>query len=175
MKNAYVITGGPGSGKTSLIKSIQKSGLTCNEEFSRGVIKEQEKLGTEALPWRNKYAFHDIVLGKMLDQYGKLPENGPCFLDRGIPDLIAYFEVEGFHVPDKYYEAACEHPYGDKVFLLPPWKKIYKMDEQRKETFERSVRIHEFLDEVYSCLDYEVIEVPKVSVKERRDFVLDII
>ena len=38
-----VISGGPGSGKTTLIDLLNKNGFDCIEELSRGIIKMQEK------------------------------------------------------------------------------------------------------------------------------------
>ena len=40
MLKRIVITGAPGSGKTSLIKSLKLDGYTCIDEFSRKIFKE---------------------------------------------------------------------------------------------------------------------------------------
>ncbi len=35
------------------------------------------------------------------------------------------------------------------VFILPPWKQIYKQDECRYETFEESIKIYQEIIEIY--------------------------
>jgi len=41
-KQIYVITGGPGFGKTSLVEELRRSGYICSGEFARDLIQEQQ-------------------------------------------------------------------------------------------------------------------------------------
>lgn len=47
----FVVTGGPGSGKSSLIDALQKNGYARSVEAGRGVIQDQTTIGGRALPW----------------------------------------------------------------------------------------------------------------------------
>ena len=42
-KGLYVITGGPGTGKTSLIEALERDGLKTIKEVARDIIKEQQQ------------------------------------------------------------------------------------------------------------------------------------
>ena len=55
--NKFVITGGPGFGKTSLLKELEKKGYKVFHEAARAIIEEQEKLDNPTLPWKNRIEF----------------------------------------------------------------------------------------------------------------------
>ena len=47
--NFYIITGGPGSGKTSIIEALKNRGFLCVDEVARQIIQEKTKIGGDAL------------------------------------------------------------------------------------------------------------------------------
>lgn len=47
--------------------------------------------------------------------------NHLVFLDRGIPDVIAYKDYIGDSYP-AHFSKACQQNSYDTVFLLPPWQ-----------------------------------------------------
>ena len=47
--NFYIITGGPGSGKSTVIDALGKVGFLCADEVGRQIIQEQLKIGGDAL------------------------------------------------------------------------------------------------------------------------------
>ena len=49
--NFYILSGGPGSGKTALINALAKQGLPCMPEAGRAIIQDQMAIGGSALPW----------------------------------------------------------------------------------------------------------------------------
>ena len=51
MEKKIVITGAPGTGKTSIIAQLKKLGHSCSEEISREIIAEQIASGGKMLPW----------------------------------------------------------------------------------------------------------------------------
>ena len=57
----YVITGAPGTGKTTIIEHLKKIGYSCKEEISRKIISEQIAKNGEALPWINLNLFSKKV------------------------------------------------------------------------------------------------------------------
>ncbi len=61
----FVITGGPGSGKSTLIDALQGRGYARTMEAGRGVIQDQVAIGGSALPWSDPLAFSvaDAQLG----------------------------------------------------------------------------------------------------------------
>jgi predicted ATPase len=67
------------------------------------------------------------------------------------------------------------HPYGRLVFLAPPWPDIYGADEARRHGFPEAEAEYAHLDATYRALGYEVRLLPRASVAERADFVLQAI
>jgi predicted ATPase len=94
------------------------------------------------------------------------------FLDRGIPDVLAYMHYIGDSYPSFFDEACRTHIYS-KIFILPPWEAIYVSDKERYENFEQAKLLFNHLTETYQNYGYELIEVPKDSVDKRILFILD--
>nr|WP_267908489.1 AAA family ATPase [Stutzerimonas balearica] len=63
-------------------------------------------------------------------------------------------------------------PYGRLVFLTPPWPDIYRVDEQRRHGFAEAVAEYTHLEARYKTLGYDVRILPRASVADRTDFVL---
>ncbi|TIV93045.1 MAG: ATPase, partial [Mesorhizobium sp.] len=47
----FVVTGGPGSGKTSLIEALALKGIQHMPEAGRAIIQDQVRIKGNALPW----------------------------------------------------------------------------------------------------------------------------
>lgn len=173
MKNIYVITGGPGFGKTSVISELKKQGFNGSEELSRQFIQEQMQGDGKLLPWVDRAGYSREMLKRRIQQYKNTPVNELWFFDRGILDLIAYMVKDGLQVPDVYYESAKEYRYNEMVFLTPPWEEIHKNDSERLEPFKEAVHIHKEIESVYNHLGYRCVGLPKVTVEERVAFILE--
>ncbi|THU38115.1 ATPase [Niastella caeni] len=169
----YIITGGPGAGKTSLLQALKYSGYHSSEEASRQVIIEQVAKGSDCLPWRNLSCFANKVLSRMIESYAQTTDyTGVTFFDRGIPDIIAYLKAAALPVDDRYYSALRQHPYQQLVFILPPWKAIYVNDAERWQPFEEAVHLYANIRETYQAAGFTLIEVPEDSVENRMNFIL---
>jgi predicted ATPase len=168
----YVITGGPGFGKTSIIEELKQAGFICFNEISRGIIREQLAVNGDLLPWKNIEGFSRIVLEKRIIQYNEAQRYRVSFFDRGIPDVIAYLIKENIELPSAYIKHLEEKSYSPIIFITPPWADIFKNDNERMEDFDQACEAHYFIEKTYSDLGYQIIEVPKLSVKERVAFIL---
>lgn len=92
----YVITGGPGTGKTSLIEELKIVGYQTVKEVARDIIKEQQQQGGDALPWKDTVLYTSMMLERSVESYLAHKENeGILFFDRGIPDTLAYARLIG--------------------------------------------------------------------------------
>ena len=170
--SAYIITGAPGTGKSTIIESLEDLGLPIFEEIARKVIAQEVKKGTNALPWIDVEQFSLIVLDEMLAQKEAHLNLDKSFLDRGIPDIIGYLN-HGNITPDPIFEKyLSEFNYNKKVFFTPIWEEIYKNDTERIETLEQAHKISEALFSTYQNLGFEMILVPKVSIEKRVEFIL---
>jgi len=166
----YVITGPPGSGKTSLINELKKSGYYCVEETARAFIKRELRRGGDRLPWKNVEAFNKIMLKCRIRNF-RDAKVGVTFFDRAIPDFIAYTRLSKL-VPEKsLIQATKDYRYERIVFFVPFWKRIYVRDSERKETDAEARTIEHDLQNIYAELGYTLIMVPKVSLDKRITFI----
>jgi len=171
----YVITGGPGSGKSTLIEGLEKAGYACSAEISREMIKAEVAKGSDCLPWMDISCFSNKVIAQMTKAWKDHAENTISFFDRGIPDVIAYLQIANLPVPDSYLSELSLHPYEKQVFILPPWEDIYVNDSERWQSFEEATAIYHAIRETYTGLGFELTELPKVSEALRVSFILDAI
>jgi len=170
----HILTGGPGSGKSSIIAGLRKRGFASTPEAGRAIIQDQVAIEGRALPWLDRMLFAELMLSWDIRSY-HLAEEQPSlvFFDRGIPDVLGYLRLSGLHVPDHMNKAAALFPYSKDVFIAPPWKEIFRQDQERKQDFDEAVRTYDALASVYETLGYELIPVPLRSVDDRVEFILD--
>ncbi len=176
-----VITGGPGTGKTSIVNSLMNKGFTCFEEIIRDLTSAAKKEGdlnefrSNPLVFvQDPLDFNTRLLEGRMEQFHRanLHRTPVVFYDRGIPDVLAYMNYFGqAHTP--YFEQACKELRYDEVILLPPWKEIYRADAERFESFEEAVAIHGHLEKTYLELGYGPVTVPKGSVIERTEYIIE--
>ncbi|MBS3770573.1 MAG: AAA family ATPase [Bacteroidales bacterium] len=165
----YIITGGSGSGKTTLLNKLSEYGYKCFPEVSRVVIREQQQTGGDLLPWNNLEGFAEACFQRMKSQLEPVHRTN-SFYDRGIPDIIAYLLNSNHPVPGYLWEYG--RYYNPTVFICPPWKEIFRNDPQRPESFEESVEIYHYLNQVYLYLGCRLVRVPKIPVNERVRFII---
>ena len=172
--NCFIITGGPGMGKTTLIEELSRAGYTCVSETGRKIIKHEIEAGGTALPWMNKFAFADKMLSLSVNDFTKVTEMLiPVFFDRGIPDVAGYMELSGMAISEETMNTVRKYNYNSKVFITPPWEEIYKHDTERRQTFDEAIETYRMMTKIYSALGYELIELPKTPVRQRMVFVLE--
>ena len=169
-----VLIGGPSTGKTSLINKLEDKGQICLHEVSREVTKAAQEEGIEQLFLTEPLLFSEKLLEQRIIQFKQVETiNAPyVFIDRGIPDVVAYMDYLGQNYPRKFKDACKDFIY-DKVFILPPWKEIHVTDEERYENFDQAEAIQQALIESYTSYGYDPIDVPKASVKDRVEFILN--
>src|SRR3546814_6830264 len=59
----HVITGGPGSGQSTLIEALAEEGFDHMPEAGRAIIRDQVAIGGADLPWADRAAFAALMLG----------------------------------------------------------------------------------------------------------------
>ena len=100
-KEIVVIIGGPGTGKTTIIDGLLSMGYCCYPEISREVTMEAKKQGIEQLFLENPLLFSELLLEGRKKQFQNalLESHDIVFLDRGIPDVLAYMHYIGDSYP----------------------------------------------------------------------------
>lgn len=169
-----VITGGPGTGKTSIINHLKTTGFICYDEISRQVTLQARKDGIEQLFLTDPLLFSQKLLDGRKQQFLNAAQSSEniVFLDRGLPDVLAYLDYIGDSYPEHFIETCHNYNY-DAVFVLSPWQEIFTSDNERYENFEEAIAIHHHLLETYKRFGYQLIDVPFGSVKNRSNFILD--
>lgn len=83
--NFFIITGGPGSGKTTILEELSNRGFLTVDEVARQIIKEQISIEGDAIHGKNQVKFLELMLSRSVDTYIQVTENEkPVFFDRGI-------------------------------------------------------------------------------------------
>ncbi|MBV8252405.1 MAG: AAA family ATPase [Chitinophaga sp.] len=172
--NYYILTGGPGSGKSALLTDLQKRGYNAVPEAGRKIIQDQVKQNGNALPWGDTAAYSRLMLQQSIKDYQHfLTSTNTCFFDRGVPDVLGYVSLIKGPSIDLYQAAAATYRYNADVFILPPWEEIYETDTERKQDFQLAVDTYHQMKETYTSLGYDVIEVPKDVVTARSTWILN--
>ncbi len=176
MQQKIVITGGPGTGKSTIIEELTKLKYTCMPEISREITLNAKKKGIDQLFLKKPLLFSQLLLDGRKKQYLDANEKNKemIFFDRGIPDVHGYMNYLGVTYPKKYIDISNKHRYS-KVFMMPPWEEIYATDNERYESYEQSLAIYNHLKKTYLRLNYDIVEVPIGSVLERVRFILNTI
>jgi len=174
----YVITGGPGVGKTATILALAKRGFSIGEEAARKVIEKELEKTKGIVTWKNVGKRQEKILSLQLRLEKKAEEKARkakgkkknIFFDRGIPDGIAYFKIAKEKIPKKLLEESKKSKrHYKKVFFLEPVP--YKKDNVRKEPQKIAKKIHKLIFQTYKRLGYEIVRVPLMSVLERAKFI----
>lgn len=169
----YVITGGPGSGKTTVLKELEHRGYRCASEVARQIIQEQMRTGGRALPWEDRQLYTKRMLEASIASFMEHASGTEAgFSDRGIPDSLCYARLVGLREDPALRDACERYRYASPVFIAPPWPEIYENDSERRQDFAEAVRTHELMAEVYAECGYRLIDLPFVSPQERADFVV---
>ena len=173
-----VITGGPGSGKTSLVVHLGSLGYATVPEAAIQIIDElNREYGVPGqIEWRQKHPaeFQRLVTRRQaaLEAACTVAEGGVGFCDRGRPDARAYAELFGFQLGSEVMSLVESQQYL-RVFLLDTLSSFkVRSATGRTSGRERSMRIHDLLYEAYRSFGYSPILVPELSIRGRARFVL---
>lgn len=157
-----------------MLAALGDRGYSTISEAALGVLREQQKRNSELLPWKNRIAFTEEVLARNIRSYlaaRTLPT--PVFFDRGIPECLAWLELFGAQLTSRHLDATAEYRYAPIVFAAEPWPEIYVQNGERQATFERAARSYEPTVLAYVKAGYEICVLPKSSLHERVEFILE--
>lgn len=168
--NWYVITGGPSSGKTTTVNILRERGYITTMEHARHFLDTQRLMGRTIEEVRkNQREFQIGVLDMQIEQENEIAPDVQVFLDRAIPDALAYYRFLNLSVDEKLIKALQTVSYK-KIFIMDYLP--LKNDYARNENAEAQKKIHELITEVYESLSFPVVHVPVLPAEERVDFIL---
>lgn len=169
--NWYVITGGPSSGKSTVIRALKDMGYKTTIELARHYIDLQRMNGRSTEEIRaNQRQFQHKVLNLQIDLERRLDPKEQIFFDRALPDEVAYYEYFKLEPDEKLVEYLQTASYK-KIFIMDllPLDSDYARTEDR----EAQLDLHNRIIDVYKKRGESIVFVPVLPVKERVKFVLD--
>jgi len=169
----FVITGGPGFGKTTVVNLLDKLGFPVGHESARALlsnnIKQNESVNRLQIP----PDFERIVATKRIEFLQSIDREIIAFSDRGLPDQIAYSWYKKKTPSVFLSEMVSKNRYAPNVFVTPPWQSIFVQDEIRRETYEEAIEIHSSILKAYAQNGYDLVNLPLVNPEERIGFILN--
>ena len=92
MSKKILITGGPGTGKTSLFSSLISDGYVGFKEISREVINSFKKKGVDQLFLTNPLLFSDLLIESRISQFNDSNKNKKEIQDTGLKKNFIFYD-----------------------------------------------------------------------------------
>ena len=170
--NWHVITGAPSCGKTTLINLLADKGFQIAPEGARLYMEKEQARGRTLEEMRSNVAdlqciFKDI----QLEIERGLQANECVFLDRALPDIMAWYRVFGLN-PNEFLRECFHYRYAS-VFILD------RLPLHHNGVRYNDATLQSFTDEWhardYKALGYSITRVPVMPPEERLAFILRVL
>lgn len=169
MTKKYILTGAPGSGKSSTLLELESRGEYIIREAAEDVIKLEKKRGIET-PWEEP-DFQRKILHLQLKREAGIPSSlERVFIDRGVLDGLAYTQPRTEISREIQW---VSHAY-EGVFLIENIGSIER-NGIRRETYDEALELEKKLTEIYLMAGYRIIKIPSAPVKDRAETILWVI
>jgi predicted ATPase len=166
----FVLTGGHGVGKSSLIRALESRGETVVYEAAQDVRLRLEAQGVAFPTDRDDFESLCLTLHRQREARATAGTDR-VFLDRGAPDHLVYTELGHWTLTSGEVNDCLAVNY-DAVFLVLPHAPEIPTLSVSERTFSR--RLSEALHKMYAeRLGMVVHEVPPDTLTQRVGFVLD--
>lgn len=117
----FVITGGLGTGKTSVIPLLPREIETVPEPARELIAEHRAATGEPTLDHRPE-PFVERLVQRSIENYRSASDVARTVFDRGLPDCVAYAAVYGIDTQTAV-EAANQYRYETEVFVLHPGRR----------------------------------------------------
>jgi predicted ATPase len=167
----FLLTGGPGSGKTTTIEELRALGHRTTPDVARALIQERRKEGLAPRP--DPATFGREILAAEIRQYDAVPaDRGLVFFDRGIPDALCMTVACNSMSMQQATEILDARPYNPIAFLFSPVESMYLRDSERDQTFEEATLVSEEAARFYTAMGFHLVKAPLLPPRERAAFFL---
>tara|TARA_B100001250_G_scaffold83417_1_gene68824 strand:+ start:21160 stop:21669 length:510 start_codon:yes stop_codon:yes gene_type:complete len=166
MNQKYIITGAPGTGKSSIINELKKRTFNCIDEHARQVISKKRYTQSEIIACEN------IIANMRTQEYLTSPKECVCFFDRSVLDCVAYLKINNLDPDPEIHENIKICNFNTTVFYTPIWEEIYKTDNERKENIKQAREIEVSILKTYRLYGYKLVQIPKTTIIARADFII---
>jgi len=169
-----ILTGPPGTGKTSIINKLKKLGFICFDEvWNDNYENPSKKNDSDSIIEFSNYLFR-----KRKDQFEHNLESEKIkekcvFYDRSLIDVVSYLKTYNKKIPTHWIKYIKEKKYYNNVFYCPLWEDIYVSNKSRKENYEETIIIDDVMRKFYKKLGYKIKELPRKSILNRIEFIFN--
>lgn len=154
-----------------MVTALRARGYDCAPDSARAIIQGRISRGLSPRPPAREFA--EQILSRDKEQYrSKAGAAGPVFFDRCVVDALSMFDQLGLASTMEVQTLLAEYSYFRTAFSFPPWEQIYTTDSERDQTFKDAVAVHSAATAWYRKCGYDLVEVPRGTVHERCDFIL---
>ena len=144
----YVLTGGPNSGKTSVINILRERGFNVVNEIARYIIGDLPHKPQNELDFIEMERM--IFTRQLIEEVKSNSKPGIKFFDRGLPDVIAYFLANSMSVPKDFVNRDVLSGRYSGIFILESSR---KMGPILTLSGEASSLLKEFKSERFNGMD----------------------
>ena len=168
----YILTGGPGTGKSTVLTLLESAGCICVPESARDIIRSRRCQGLHARPSPKEFA--DEILAEDIERYQAIPQTDRLvFIDRGIVDALCMLvAAEGIDI-EGARRSLQQFPMNRRVFFFSPWRAIFREDEERDQSYRDCIEVSERLAVWYRQMGFTLIDVPHLGPQGRAEFILN--
>ncbi len=166
----YILTGTPGSGKTSLLHELKSQGYLVVEEAATDVIAFEHRRGNPE-PWTQADFIDKII--QLQKQRQREPVMSPDDLQVYDRSPICTFALSQYlgYLPsvcllEEMERIERENIYQRQVFFLEHLG-FCQQTSARKITFEESLLFEKIHADVYTSLGYHLIKVAPEALSQR--------
>ena len=167
----YILTGTPGCGKTSILRSLEVAGYTVVEEAATDVIALQQADGV-AEPHTRASFIDDIINLQKLRQMRIADVSGIQFYDRSPICTYALSVWLGFPISttlaNEMERIQKAQIYQKQIFFIENLG-FCEPSAARRITFEDSLRFEKVHEETYTSFGYECVKIAPRELSARVD------
>jgi predicted ATPase len=166
----FVLTGAPGSGKTSIIRQLERDGFSVVEEAATDIVALEQALGVSQ-PWMHPLFIDSVTdLQKRRQIRADSQPDDVQFHDRSAictAALAIYLEYPVSQALSEELERIRrEAIYQARVFFIRNLGFITPT-EARRISFEETVRFERIHEETYRNFGFEIVSVEAGSLVDR--------
>lgn len=176
----YALTGGPSSGKTSIIKELEKRGEPVIHEAATDWIIRKIESGISE-PWKEERFTLDILNMQLEKEESWLLREGKVFVDRGVFDIYPFAMANGLAGTKTL---ACANKILNRIDLNQRYKAIFFImphsenfstlqNEIRRENTQDAAKLEVATYAIYCRHDNFIVVPGGMSPAERADFILE--
>ncbi len=170
MLKRYVLTGGPGCGKTSILTGLEMRGELVVREAARDYYLLERARGIVAPTELDSFEAEILRLHLMRERAIPTEGRARVFLDRGVYDHFVYGRLVGKHIPRSLARQARRCATYSIAFLVEPLGGQWS--EPVGYTGLRPEELHQAIGEEYAALGIKVIPIAPAPLDNRVEAVL---